>query len=473
MGSPFYSVGEQKVRPGVYKRYENVGSNPTPGAIYGVFAYPVHANNGPVGTVTEFTKDDIEDFKAMYGTGGTTDGVLALFEGGATKVFVYRLGTGGTPETFVISESETSLITISTKYPTEEPFKVTIKSKLGTTGVKQLLLHNGTELMETIEFLSGEKDSADLVDAINLSSKYLKATKTADGSVPTISGSALSDGENPTVSNSSYADAFVAFEPFKWNHLVLDTVDTDVHATVKSYIDRIFEEGAMGVCMLGENRTSEGALIPFETRKTHAASFDDEKIIYFGSGYVDSYGNEVDGYLAVAKQAGIIGSLSSKESGTHTVVPGAVGTLETLKNSQYEQAIKNGMILLSPNSAGQVWFDSAVNTLMTLRENQDDGWKKIRRTSTRFELFDRIDRNVEPLIGKVNCDDIGIGDVVIAGQAIIDEMIKEGKLKEGGKFEEDTSMNRGSDYAFFVISVDDLDSLEKIYLRYQFRFVAE
>lgn len=472
MSSPFYAVGEQKIRPGVYKRYEKVGSDSTPKAIYGVFAYPVHADNGPLDTVTVFTKKDIEDFKAMYGTGGTTQGVLALFDGGATKVYVYRLGTGGEKGTVVISADETSLLTLSTKYPTAIPFKVTVKSKLGETGIKQMLVYNGTELLETIEFASGTSDSANLVDAVNQTSKYLDASKTADGEVPNVTGTALSDGDTPTVSNASYADAFTAFEPFKWNYLVLDTVDTDVHATVKSYLDRIFEEGALGVCILGENRTS-GSLIPFDSRKTHAAAFDDEKIIYLGSGYVDSDGNEVDGYMAIAKQSGIIGSLASNVSATHTVIPGAVATLETLKNSQYEQAIKSGMLLLSPNAEGKVWFDSGVNTLITLRDNQDEGWKKIRRTSTRFELFDRIDRNVEPLIGKVNCDNIGIGDVVIAGQAIIDEMIKEGKLKEGGTFSEDTSMTRGSDYAYFVIAVDDLDSLEKIYLRYQFRFVSE
>ena len=470
--SSFYNIGEKKDRPGVYKQYDKAGESEIPGAVYGVFAYPVHADNGPVNTVTTFTKDDIEDFKAMYGTGGTTDGVLALFDGGATKVFVYRLGTGGEKGAIVLSASETSLLTLTTKYPTAIPFKITIKNKLGDTGVKQLLVYNDTELLETIEFASGASDSANLVAAVNQYSKYLDAEKMADGEVQNATGSALSDGDAPTVNNASYADAFTAFEPLKWNFLVLDTVDTDVHATVKSYIDRIFEEGSLGVCVLGENKAS-GSMIAFEERKAHAAAFDDEKIIYLGSGYADSDGNEITGYLAIAKQAGILGSLESNKSATHTVIPGATATLETLKNSQYTDAIKNGMLLLSPNSKGQVWFDSGVNTLITLRENQDEGWKKIRRTSTRFELFDRIDRNVEPLIGKVNCDDIGVGDVVIAGQTIIDEMIKEGKLKDGGTFSEDTTLKRGSDYAYFVIAVDDLDSLEKIYLRYQFRFVSE
>lgn len=471
MSSPFYNVGEKKIRPGVYKRYENSGRREIPGAVYGVFAYPVQADNGPLDTVTTFTSEDVEDFKAMYGTGGTTPGVLALFEGGATKVFVYRLGTGGTQATASL-ENEGELVKLTTKYPTELAFNVTIKDKLGASKTKQMIVYIDKEPVETIEFESGDTSSTNLVDAVTQYSMYLDAAETTPGEIQNVSNIPLASGAKPTVNTASYSSAFTAFEPFRWNYLVLDTVDTDVQATVKAYIDRIFEEGALGVCIIGENMKDK-TLVPFETRITNAAAFNDEKIIYLGSGFVDTDGNEISGYLAVAKQAGIIGSLSSAESATHTVIPGAAGTLETLKNSQYEEAIKHGMILLSTNSEGQVWFDSAVNTLVTLNENQDDGWKKIRRTSTRFELFDRIDRNLEPLIGKVNCDDIGIGDVILAGQAVIDEMIKEGKLKSGGTFEEDASMARGSDYAFFVIAVDDLDSLEKIYLRYQFRFTSE
>ena len=463
-----YRAGEHKIRPGVYRRYENVGKDATAGAVYGVFAIPVHADFGPLDTVSTFEPDQIGDLKQLYGTGGTVDAALALFDGGATKVHIYRLGTGGTNGEVSISSSDTTLVTISTKYPTNIPFKVTIKEKLGETGIKQLLLYNDTSLVETIEFASGTSDSIDLEEAINANSIYLNATKSVDGEVPNISGTPLVDGDNPTVNNESYSAAFTAFEPFKWNTLVLDTVETSVHTLVHAYIDRIFKEGALGVCILGEPTTIE-----FTSRCEHAKSFNDEKIIYLGSGYENTDGEKVDGYYAIAKQAGIIGSLASNTSATHTVVPGAVNTLEALKNSQYEAAIKSGMLLLSPNDEGQVWFDSGINTLVTLGDGQDEGWKKIRRTSTRFEMFDRIDRNVAPLIGKVNCDDIGIGDVVMRGQAILDAMIQEGKLKSGATFTEDTEYRRGPDYAYFVIVADDLDSLEKIYLRYQFRFSAE
>ena len=467
--SSFYNAGERKIRPGVYKRYENVGASELPGAVIGVFAIAITANYGPLDTVTAITREDLAKFKAMYGTGGTTDAVNALFAGGATKVFVYRLGTGGGKSTVELKDSSsTSGVTLTTKYETSMALNVTVKEKLGTTATKQLLVYDGTTLVETIDFTAGSTESADLVAAITENSVYLDATKKADCVLAAVANAELTGGTAPTVTTESYSKAFEAFEAYTWNMLVIDTVDTDVHALVQAYIDRIYQEGALGVVALGEPTT-----VDFETRKAHAKAFNDEKIIYLGSGYEDASGNKVDGYLAIATQAGIIGSLESNESATHTVIPGAVNTLESLKNAQYEEAIKSGMLLLAPNAEGQVWFDSGVNTLITLAKEQDEGWKKIRRTATRFEMFDRIDRALAPLIGKVNCDNIGVGDAVIKGQAVLDAMVGEGKLQEGAVFAEDTTQGRGPDFAHFTIVADDLDSLEKIYLTYQFRFSAE
>lgn len=466
-----YRAGEQKIRPGVYRRYENAGGNSTPGAIYGVFAIPVQADFGPIGTVSTFDPDQINELKELYGTGGTVDAALALFDGGATKVHIYRLGTGGNPASVNVSADGDAgtIATLSTKYPTELSLNITIKEKLDDATMKQILLYDGATLLETIEYATSEDESDALVAAVNADSKRLNATKgSVSGKAATVANTELTGGTLPTVTTESYSEALDAFEPFKWNMLVLDTVDTDVHALLQAYIDRIFNEGAVGVCCIGEPTT-----VKFDTRCEHAKAFNDEKIIYCGSGYEDASGEKVDGYYSVAKQAGIIGSLPSNKSCTHTVVTGAVDTLESLKNSQYEKAIKNGMLLLSPSDDGQVWFDSGINTLITPGENQDDGWKKIRRTSTRFEMFDRIDRAVAPLIGQVNCDNIGIGDVIMRGQSVLDAMIKEGKLQPGASFVEDPEYRRGPDYAYFVIDADDIDSLEKIYLRYRFRFSVE
>lgn len=472
--SATYNLGEQKIRPGVYRRYEKAGTSSVVSAIYGVFAIPVQAEFGPLGAVTVHT--EASTLKKLYGTSGTVDAALSLFDGGATKVLAYRLGTGGTKGTLDLKDTTTgtavAVVTLTTRYETDKTFSVTVREKLADDTRKEFLVYDGTNLLETLEFAAdGTTEVATLIETINNQSAYFTASKKADGNgtIAEVSTSSVTAGTAPTVVNNDYSTAFDAFEAYKWNMLVLDTVSTEVQAVAKAYVDRIFNTGALGVVALGEPTKT----VTYANRLAHAKAFNDEKVIYLGSGYKNADGVDVDGYLAIATQAGIIGSTPSNKSVTHMVIPNAVDTLETLTNGQYEDAIKSGLLLLSVNDEGQVWFDSAINTLVTPAANQDDGWKKIRRTSTRFELFDRIDRTLAPLIGRINCDSEGIADVVTAGQKVIDAMVQEKKLQLGAKFSENTAIPYASDYAYFVIEALDYDSLEKIYLTYQFKFAEE
>ena len=103
--------------------------------------------------------------------------------------------------------------------------------------------------------------------------------------------------------------------------------------------------------------------------------------------------------------------------------------------------------------------------------NQDDGWKKIRRVKVRFEMIDRLDRALAPKVGRVSADSDGVADVVQTGQRILDMMANnEGKLAAGPVFREDPDNPYTGDSAWFIIQADDIDSLEKIYLQYQFRY---
>ena len=128
------------------------------------------------------------------------------------------------------------------------------------------------------------------------------------------------------------------------------------------------------------------------------------------------------------------------------------------------------MLMVSPSPDGQIWYDSAINTLITPAGNEDEGWKKIRRVKVRFELFDRMDRSLAPKVGKISADSDGIADVVQTGMRLLASMASEGKLQPGGVFAEDPDNPYAGDSAWFVVQADDIDSLEKIYLHYQFRY---
>ena len=81
----------------------------------------------------------------------------------------------------------------------------------------------------------------------------------------TVAQQALAGGSAPAVTTEDYSNAFNAFETYAWNVLVLDTVEEDVKALAKTYMERIHSNGALGVCVLGEAAGKSLA-----TRKTNA-----------------------------------------------------------------------------------------------------------------------------------------------------------------------------------------------------------
>ena len=160
----------------------------------------------------------------------------------------------------------------------------------------------------------------------------------------------------------------------------------------------------------------------------------------------------------------MIASVASNVSLTHTVVKGFVDLDEGLTNSQIEKALKRGCIVLTKNASGQVQIEQG--------GNMDAGWKKIRRTKERFELMQRIDDSLDPIVGKLDNDSDGRATVIAMGKAIIAAMVGEKKLTSGDMYEDESNPPQG-DSAWFILDIVDKDSLEHVYLAYKYRFATE
>lgn len=466
----FYVKGETKTRAGVYRRYENRGTGITAGVDDGTVAVLLTSNWGPIGKASVI--ESLEAAKLVYGTSdNVAKTLLKLMELGVKKCIVARVGTGGTKATLSLKDttsgSPVSVVKLETKYETDRAFKISIREKAGDSTTKIIDVLEGTTAVESFSFAAGDGEIASLISVINESSSILNATKLADGNdtLATITQSEMTGGSNPTTpSNSDYSSAMAIIEPYRFNVLIVDTVSTDVHATVQSFMTRIKEDGALNMAVVGEPTS-----VALNTRLDHAKAFNSEIMVYVGGSYIDSAGNVVEGVDAAAVVAAKIANTPSSASIVHSAITGAVEVKEKLTNSQHEKAIKSGCIMFSESSDGVVWIESGVNTLVNPGADQDDGWKKIKRVKVRQELIDRIQRTLEPVIGKINCDNDGISNVVKLGKQVIDAMIAESKLSAGDMYE-DTANPHSGDSAWFIIEADDIDSLEKIYLTYQFRF---
>lgn len=452
-----YLAGEKKVRPGVYQRFTKQGSNPTVGAINGVVAFVMQASWGPVDKVMKC--ETVKSIRATYGSGAGVDAACAILEAGASVVYIKRLaGTEGANGTASIG----SAINLTAKYPSSRAIVATVKEKAGDTSKKQMVVTEGTTLLETLEFAVNETDETEaFMNAVAMSA-YINAEKLANGVITP--GEYTLTGTDPVVTAADYADGYYALEPFNYNVLATDSIDEDVFNTLCAYAKESYDTGKMMMVVTGTEPTT-----PIADRMAKAVDCNSERIVYFGGSWTDKDGNEVKGVKAVAYVAGAIAATPANQSIVHKIIDGATDVPEKLTNTQYIDAINHGLLMVSMGPDGQVWFDSGINTLTKPSDEQDEGWKKIRRVRTRYELMDRIDRTLAPKVGRINCDTDGILYIVQSASEIIKNMIAEHKLY-AGSFYEDTENPHEGDSAWFIIEVYDIDSLEKIYLHYQFSY---
>lgn len=460
-----FILGETKVRPGSYFNIQKKDRNSAAGIMNGVTAVIFKADFGPLNTVVELNAED--GYEKTFGIGLTTDAIKEAIAGGAKTIIACRVGNGGTKGTINLKDTDDEdALSITAKYPGEKDFMVTVREKLSDSALKECIFYAGTAEFEKIEFASGEGEAEALVNALATSKNFKAELKENKGSavLATVSQSAFTNGTNPETTTGDYSNAFAQIEPFEFNTICLDTEDTEIHLLLQSFINRIFDAGSLAQAVVAEKQT-----IDLETRIRHAAAFNDEKMNYVLNARVDEQGTVIDGYQTAARIAGMIGAVSSGSSLTHTVVSGFSEILEKLTNTDMISAEKRGCIVLSYNKAKQVWIDNAINTLITPADHQDDGWKKIRRVKTRFELIRRINATTDDLVGKVDNDTNGRATVISQIQGVGDSMREEGKLVACAVTESSVYRADG-DSAWFDIDVIDKDSMEHIYLTFLFRF---
>jgi len=463
-----FQVGEQKIRPGVYVRVTNIGEPQEAIIPQGIVAALFRASWGPLGEVTYLESADA--VTSTFGSEGTTDAAIEAFRGGCRRVVGYRLGTGGEKAALTLQDGEgANVVALAAEYEGARGngFAVTIRDSLADDTKRELLLYEGATLRQTISFTKGAGEPQALVDAIAASnSPYITAVKSADGSgvLAAVTQQPLTGGADPTVNGESYSAGLVAIEAIDWNVLCVDTEDPVTHAVVQIYIDRVRNEGKRVLAVVGEPTS-----VNLATRLANARAFNDPAIIYVANGFKGSDGITREGYKAAARVAGMTAAAQITESLTHYVVRGATELVGALTNAEIEQAIQSGALIFTMSAQKQIHIEYGINTFITVTADMDAGWKKIRRVRTRDNLMDRIAATWDPLIGKINNSPDGRATLIASAQGIINRMIGEGALLQGTIFEDPNNPPQG-DSAWFVVQVDDLDSAEKVYINFQFRF---
>jgi hypothetical protein len=471
-----FIAGEKKIRPDTYFRFEKYGDSPTAGVEDGRTAVTLRSNWGPLGKVAVL--ENYTDIEKQFGTAApsadiTTNAALEQFRGGVRLVYAARVGTGGTSGTYTIEgDNETPMITLTLKYPGSRALSATIRPTLADPNVSELLILEGTTELEKLKFTNKngvEDNGQNLMDAYAAQgSNYFVLTKltyTSNEGILPINQIPIAGGTDPTVNVGAYSAAFELLSMYRWNVIALDTDDAATQLMLQLFVDRIYNDGRLTMGVVGEPTS-----IPFETRLSHASAFNDKQIVYVGGGYYDTLGIAHEGWLAAAYISGLIAATPSAESITHLAVTGAVSLIEPLTNNQYERAITAGMLTFSTSAADTVWVEQGVNTLVLPGTNEDIGWEKIKRVKVRFELIDRINRSVDPIIARINNDPDGRANIIQLANTICTLMVAEHKLFAGAFVELDPDNPPQGDSAWFRVWADDIDALEKAYFLFKFRY---
>lgn len=464
-----FLLGERKTRPGVYYRRERRGYT-VEGATNGILAVIFQSNWGELNKVVDLDQTDLNNLSDLFGEGNGVDAIREGLLGGATTVRAIRVGSDtGTASKITLKAVGTgetagaNVVEVSANFPGNRSFTASVRDDL-PTGKRKLEIYDDTDIFVKVLFTKGDDEAQALVDAL-ANNKYFTARKLAAGTLADVTQGALTGGTNPTVANSHYEKGTNILERYRWNCVISDTDDTGVRQILNEFVKQSYETGHLGMtCFAGLSTET------LEARMDYAASCNDEKIVYLLSGWVGNDGTVYDGWRAAARIGGMIAGCESNVSLTHDVISNALELIEPLSNGEIIRAEQKGCLVLSLNADNQVQIDNAINTLLTEGALMDAGWKKIRRTKCRFELMDRINRTHDRLVGFVNNDANGRATVIAAAQRIINEMIAENKLVFGSYVEEDPGHPAEGDSAYFLLHILDLDSLEKIYLTYIFRY---
>ena len=377
----------------------------------------------------------------------------------------------------ILDGSADAVLQLTLLHPGSKQFLITIRPTLVDPNRTEMLILDGTTVMERFSFdtPAGADQVAALVSAVAAQgSNFFTLTSLAagDGTLATVDQTEITPGTDPDITAGDYSAALEVLEAFRWNVLAVDTNDTAIHMLMQMYLNRVLQGGKFVMGVIGEPSIGENR-VPFETRMLNASAYNDYQIVYVGNGFIDLGRNVFDGWLAAARISGLIAGTPSNESITHLAMTGAVELTEPLSNYDYERSILAGMLTFSTSAAKTVWVESGINSLVLLNSREDAGWKKIKRVKVRFELFQRLNDSVEPLVGRVNNDPDGRMTIIQIGNGVCNAMIAERKLLAGAHCEIDPDNTPKGDSAWFLVFADDIDALEKLYFAFKFRFAPD
>lgn len=475
-----WSLTNQPVLPGLYMNFVSAaGSAIQPGA-RGVVVAPVKSHWGPVNQFVEVANEAA--IKELF-SDDESDGASALTTlyfallGGPKKLLAYRIADSSAAAAELTLKSTVaaeSIVQLKAVYPGKRGngFKVTIQPSLSVANAKELKLYEGGTLLRTIAI--GDGEAATAVEAINNDSanKWITAEKIADGVLADVSGEPFAGGESGIsgITNADYVKATEAFETQDFHVLTLDGVtDAALRTSIVAWLKRVRNEGKGIIATLGGTAAEDTGTDAVNKAVTRSTAIDYEGIVNVGTG-AKMNGKSYSSAQVAAWVAGLIAGQSLKESSTYAAAPFDDVTRRWTRSEQ-ESGVQNGVFLLV-HDGRKVKVLRGVNSLVTLREGQNKGWKKIRKIRVLDQINADLQRTAEDnYIGKVNNTEEGRLALISAGKQYLQSLALENVIESTGFdvtldprfYGSAPQFQPEDDQVFLSWTADDTDVMEQIF----------
>lgn len=473
MAGGTWSATDKPVRPGFYMNFVAAALAAIQPGARGILAMPVKANWGPVKTVVEITSE--KDLMDIYGT-DTANGFtayrairLALL-GGPKTILGYRLADSAAAKASVTlkdtAATPANVLTLTTKYETALPFSATVRDNVVDANKQDIILYQGTKQLYTFTFAKGTGVVDKAVAAINndTNNKWITATKVAAGNdtIATIANATFTGGNAGVagVTNQDYINAMAAFEARVFDTFTLDgATDPSLQTSVAAWVQRLRTEGKGVIAYMGGSTTDD---LNITAGNARSYSFNHEGIVNVGvSGVLD--GVMYPSAMVACWVAGKAAGQDLSESLTYAVAP-FDDVVPRLTNNQIISAINAGTLVLV-HDGEKVRVEKGINTLTSLREGQNNAWKKVKC----IRIMDAINTDTtktanDSYIGKVLNNDDGRVALLsaikkyfetIAGTLIDTDFVVD--------MDKDRQANAEGDEFYWYWNARVIDSMERIY----------
>lgn len=332
---------QNKVRPGVYIRFNPEGETILTVGTRGTVAICEPMSWGPVAQVmTVAAGTDTTPF-CGYPIGNPNALFLnQIFLGtdrtdGPTTVLLYRPTASGSAQATVT----TGVLTATALYPgvRGNDISISITQEVDAETFTVTTTVDGT----VVDQQTGITNVSDLT-----ANSWV--TFSGTGAVAATSGQALTGGNDGTVEEAAYSAFLTMIEPYKFDVLIYDGNDPTTMSAMVAFVERLCTENGQYCQLVAADVTTPNS----------------QYVINCNSSATLSDGTQLTAQQVCWWLGGAEAGAKYNESLTYASYPGAIST-DMLTNTQYITALQSGELVLAADN-GRVYIEQDINSLTNL-----------------------------------------------------------------------------------------------------------